>query len=174
MLKVITDIDGVWVNNLYENYPDFYIDIAKEQQLLQLHDIIVWHHPFYWYSAPALLKEWFDLVLQHGFAYGTTGRQLEGKKALSVISTGGQKEVYSETGKNQYTINQFLAPFKQSANLCRMEYLPPFVIHGSHTIKQTEIDKIADQYKKILISLRDEKIDYAAIHKLEYFNEITL
>lgn len=173
MLKVISNIEGVWVNNLYENYPDFYIDIAKEQQLLQLHDIIVWHHPFYWYSAPALLKEWFDLVLQHGFAYGTTSRQLEGKKALSVISTGGQKEVYSETGRNQFTINQFLVPYKQSANLCRMEYLPPFVIHGSHTIKQAEIDKIADQYKNLLISLRDEKIDDETIQKIEYFNEIT-
>lgn len=27
-------------------------------------------HPFYWYSTPALLKEWQDLVLEHGWAYG--------------------------------------------------------------------------------------------------------
>ncbi len=172
MVGAIENLDGIWFNNLYESYPDFYIDIVKEQQLLQLHDIIVWHHPFYWYSAPALLKEWFDLVLQHGFAYGTTGRALEGKKALSVITTGGQKDVYSETGRNQFTINQFLTTYKQSANLCRMEYLPPFVAHGSHTMGKIEIDNLANQYKDLLVALRDERINFEEIKQLEYLNEL--
>jgi glutathione-regulated potassium-efflux system ancillary protein KefG len=174
MIKAIENLDGVWLNNLYENYPDFYIDIVREQQLLQLHDIIIWHHPFYWYSAPSLLKEWFDLVLQHGFAYGATGNALEGKAALSVVTTGGQKEVYSESGRNQFTVNQFLVPYKQSANLCRMEYLPPFVVHGSHTMGKTSIDKIASQYKNLLIALRDDQIDYKDASQLEYLNELIL
>jgi glutathione-regulated potassium-efflux system ancillary protein KefG len=174
MIKAIENLDNVWVNNLYDNYPDFYIDIVKEQQLLQLHDIIVWHHPFYWYSAPALLKEWFDFVLQHGFAYGETGHALDGKKALSVITTGGQMDVYTETGRNQFTINQFLAPYKQSANLCRMDYLPPFVAHGSHTIQKSSIENLANQYKNLLIALRDEKVDYDEIKKLDYLNELNL
>ena len=173
LAEAVQGLEWITFNNLYENYPDFYIDIIKEQQLLLLHDIIVWHHPFYWYSSPAILKEWFDLVLQHGFAYGENGRALEGKTAFSVISTGGKQEVYSETDRNQFNISQFLAPFKQSANLCRMAYLPPFVVHGSHTISDEEIDSFATQYKQLLINLRDEKYAESDFRGIEYLNELT-
>jgi glutathione-regulated potassium-efflux system ancillary protein KefG len=173
LAEAVQGLKWVTFNDLYENYPDFYIDIVKEQQLLLLHDIIVWHHPFYWYSSPAILKEWFDLVLQHGFAYGENGRALEGKTALSVISTGGSREVYSEEGRNHFNINQFLAPFQQSANLCRMEYLPPFVVHGSHTISDDQINSYAGKYKKLLINLRDEKYRETDFRGIEYLNELT-
>jgi len=165
-------LDNITVNDLYDNYPDFFIDVKKEQQLLLEHDIIVWHHPFYWYSSPALLKEWMDLVLEHGWAYGEHGRMLEGKSALSVISTGGRREVYSKEGRNHFTTNEFLVPFKQSANLCRMEYLPPFVVHGAHTIRQSEISAYAEKYKRALIMLRDGKIDLNKMKRAEYFNEL--
>ena len=172
LIKAIKDLEGVTINNLYEKYPDFFIDVPVEQKLLTEHDIIIWHHPFYWYSAPALIKEWMDLVLQHGFAYGTHGRALEGKWAMSCISTGGRKEVYSADGKNRYTINQFLAPFIQSASLCRMTNLPPFVVHGSHTLNGDQIKKYADDYKSIIKLLRDNKIETERLNSIEYMNEI--
>jgi glutathione-regulated potassium-efflux system ancillary protein KefG len=140
--------------------------------LLIEHDIIVWQHPFYWYSSPAILKEWFDLVLQHGFAYGIKGRSLEGKQVLTIITTGGNKEFYSKEGRNQFTINEFLVPFRQSANLCLMEYLPPYVIYGSHTISITDIEIHVSKYKKMLTALRDEKWDNSLIKSVEYFNEL--
>lgn len=172
LISAIDDLEGVTINNLYENYPDFFIQVKKEQELLLNHDIIVWHHPFYWYSAPAIIKEWMDLVLQHGFAYGKQGKTLVGKKAFSVITTGGIKKVYCEEGKNHYTINQFLAPFHQSANLCGMEYLPPFVVHGSHTIKADEIVDYSTKYRNIIIGLRDETFVEKEIQLKEYLNEL--
>jgi len=172
LIEAIKDLEGVTINNLYEKYPDFFIDVPVEQKLLTEHDIIIWHHPFYWYSAPALIKEWMDLVLQHGFAYGTHGRALEGKWAMSCISTGGRKEVYSADGKNRYTINQFLAPFIQSASLCRMTNLPPFVVHGSHTLNGDQIKKYADDYKSVIKLLRDNKIETERLNSMEYMNEI--
>nr|WP_320000717.1 NAD(P)H-dependent oxidoreductase [uncultured Draconibacterium sp.] len=172
LIETIKDLEGVTINNLYEKYPDFFIDVPVEQKLLTEHDIIIWHHPFYWYSAPALIKEWMDLVLQHGFAYGTHGRALEGKWAMSCISTGGRKEVYSADGKNRYTINQFLAPFIQSASLCRMTNLPPFIVHGSHTLNSDQIKKYADDYKSVIKLLRDNKIETERLNSMEYMNEI--
>jgi glutathione-regulated potassium-efflux system ancillary protein KefG len=172
LTESLNNLSGITVNNLYENYPDFYIDVIREQQLLIEHDIIVWQHPFYWYSSPAILKEWFDLVLQHGFAYGAKGRSLEGKQVLSVISAGGTQEVYSKKGINQYTINEFLIPFKQSANLCRMEYLPPFVIYTSYKLSNSDIDYYATKYKKLILALRDDQIDSSKIKSVEYINDL--
>ena len=165
-------MEGVTVNNLYENYPDFFIKVKKEQNLLVEHDIIIWHHPFYWYSAPAIIKEWMDLVLEHGFAYGMEGKALEGKMAFSVISTGGKKEVYCKEGRNHFTINQFLTPINQAANLCGMTYLPPFVVHGSHTISNEEIEDFAQMYRDLIVLLRDEKVDFSKLLSKEYSNNL--
>lgn len=173
LIQSIKDMKGVTLNNLYENYPDFYIDIIREQQLLIEHDIIIWQHPFYWFSSPAILKEWLDLVLQHGFAYGMKGRSLERKQVLSVISTGGSKEVYSREGKNQFTVNEFLLPFRQTANLCRMEYLPPYVIYGSQSTTLSDIENQTVKYKNLITSLRDEKWENTQLTAVEYLNELT-
>ncbi len=174
LMQEISGIEGVTINQLYENYPDFFIDVNKEQKLLVEHDVIIWHHPFYWYSAPALIKEWMDLVLEHGFAYGARGRQLEGKTVLSVISTGGSKEVYCQGGRNNFTINQFLTPFEQTANLCRMNYLPPFVVYGSYTIEKKDVLVFAKAYREMLIALRDETIDPEIWKEKDYSNELFL
>ena len=85
LVSAIQGIEGITFHNLYEDYPDFHIDVKREQELLLSHDIFVWQHPFYWYSAPAMLKEWIDLVLEHGFAYGRTGKALEGKQGSKDI-----------------------------------------------------------------------------------------
>ena len=172
MIDSVKNLHRITINNLYENYPDFYIDIYREQQLLIEHDIIVWQHPFYWYSSPAILKEWFDSVLQHGFAYGIKGKSLEGKLALSIISAGGSKELYSSEGKNHFTINQFLVPFKQSANLCYMEYLPPYVLYNSHALSADDIENHVTKYKKLIIGLRDEQWDDSQLKPTEYFNDL--
>ncbi|MCK3683277.1 NAD(P)H-dependent oxidoreductase [Maribellus sp. YY47] len=173
LIGAVRGLENVTINELYENYPDFFIDVEKEKKLLVEHDIIVWHHPFYWYSAPAILKEWMDLVLQHGFAYGRTGRALQGKWVLSAVSTGGRQEVYTETGSHHYSVNEFLIPFKQSATLCRMRYLPPFVTHGAHTITPAELNKQAARYLEAITGLRDEKYPEKDFENVEYFNHLT-
>jgi glutathione-regulated potassium-efflux system ancillary protein KefG len=165
LVNAVSGLDGVVVNDLYENYPDFFIDIEKEQRLLLENDVIIWHHPFYWYNAPALFKEWMDLVLQHGFAYGSTGRALEGKWVMSAISTGGTQEVYSKTGSNRFSVNEFLAPFNRSATLCRMLYLPPFVTYGSHTISPEKLKQHAEAYAEVIKMLRDNKFK-----RMDFFN----
>ncbi|HKK63323.1 MAG TPA: NAD(P)H-dependent oxidoreductase [Bacteroidales bacterium] len=163
---------GVTIRNLYDLYPDYYIDIVLEQKLLLEHDIIIWQHPFYWYSAPSILKEWIDLVLEHGFAYGKGGIALQGKKVMTTITTGAREEAYSKKGRNRYTIKQLLAPFDQTVYLCNMTYLPPFVVHGSLLIEQESLDKAVATYKKAIISLRDDLFDEEEYSKIKYMNEL--
>jgi glutathione-regulated potassium-efflux system ancillary protein KefG len=147
LAAAVRGIDGVTLHDLYEEYPDLHLDVDREQRLLVEHDIIVWQHPFYWYSCPAILKEWLDLVLEYGFAYGENGNALRGKKVLTAITTGGPQESYHAEGLNRYTIAQLLAPFEQTARLCGMEYLDPFVIHGTHHLSKTEVTALAESYR---------------------------
>src|ERR1044071_10222619 len=72
-------LECVTFHDLYQSYPEFDIDVKREQSLLLKHDIIIWQHPFYWYSSPPILKQWQDLVLEHGWAYGSGGDKLSGK-----------------------------------------------------------------------------------------------
>lgn len=121
----------VTIHDLYEAYPDFMINVAKEQALLMSHDVIVFQHPVYWYSCPAILKEWMDLVLEHGFAYGTGCSSLADKYFISSITTGGDKENF----KAEKNIRDLLKPFELTAKLCQMKFLPPFVTYGGLKIK---------------------------------------
>ncbi len=163
-------LDGVMVNDLYQHYPDFDIDVAREQQLLESHDVVVMQHPFYWYSTPAILKEWQDLVLEHGWAYGHDGDALNGKQLLTAVSTGADGTAYTEDGSNHLTMRQLLAPIEQTARLCGMVYLPPFVVHGTHALGKEDIDRSAADYRRLLEGLRDGRVAMDRIAGLERIN----
>ncbi|AGH81043.1 NAD(P)H dehydrogenase (quinone) [Psychromonas sp. CNPT3] len=85
LFKVATLTKNITSVDLYKEYPDFKINIKKEQQRLLAHDVIVFLFPLYWYSTPALLKQWQDSVLEYGFAYGSKGNKLHGKSLLCMI-----------------------------------------------------------------------------------------
>lgn len=161
LIQEVRDLPGVTFRDMYELYPDFAIDIEEEQNLLEGHDILVLQHPFFWYSTPSLLKEWQDLVLEHGWAYGSQGNALRGKTLLSAITTGGREEAYREGGYNRFTMRHLLAPIEQTAFLCGMEYLPPFVVHGTHGMKPDVIRSHAKDYRLVIEALRDEGLDLA-------------
>ena len=172
LLDAIADLDGVTVNDLYEEYPDLHIDVKREQKLLREHDLIIWQHPFFWYCSPAILKKWQDLVLSYGFAYGHAGDALHGKKCLSVISTGGVRETYAREGDNHYSMRELLVPFEQTARLCGMEYLPPFVIHGALKIgDRQQLDGHVKKYRQILEAIRDDQIQWPKVSRQEYIND---
>jgi glutathione-regulated potassium-efflux system ancillary protein KefG len=172
LIKTVRSIKGVTINDLYENYPDFFINIKREQQLLAENNIIVWHHPMYWYSCPALLKEWIDLVLEHGFAYGRKGNALHGKTVFNAITTGGDAAVYKEGNKNHFSTHQLLAPFQQTAWLCGMKYLPPFVIHSAHKSDSIKVRQEMKKYKQVIIGLRDGTFNLEVFTEDKYLNNL--
>jgi glutathione-regulated potassium-efflux system ancillary protein KefG len=170
LIQRVRDLDGITFHDLYEAYPDFHIHVKKEQALLQEHDIIVFQHPLFWFSIPSLLKEWQDLVLEHRWAFGKEGVALRGKKLLSAVSTGGRESLYRREGSNRFTIRELLAPIDQLAHLCGMDYLPPFVVHGTHTLTESEIARHAEDYRAILTALRDNRVDLEAAGKFPRLN----
>ena len=173
LVDAVRDLDGVTFRDLYEEYPDFSIDVRREQQLLVACDIVVYQHPLYWYSSPALLKEWQDLVLEFGFAYGTEETALRGKKLLSVVTTGGSAEAYGRAGLNHHSIHELLLPFNQTAVFCDMVYLPPFVVHGMLERHGDEhMASVATQYRRALIGLRDDTLDLETLGEGAYLNDV--
>ena len=159
MLRAIADIDGVTCRDLYASYPDFSIDVAREQQDLLAHELIVLQHPLYWYSSPAIIKEWQDLVLENGWAYGPGGTKLSGKFMLSALSTGGSGQAYGHDGRNRYQIEELLTPFNQTAYLCNMAYLKPFVIHAGRRMSPEDLSAEVEAYRDLILGLRDRKRD---------------
>ena len=130
--ETVETLDGVTFHDLYASYPDFLIDVQHEQRLCEAHDIIVFQHPFYWYSTPSIVKEWFDLVLEHDWAYGSAGTALAGKITFQALTAGGAAEDYRADGLNRYTIRELSRPYQATANLCGMKWLPPFAVLGIH------------------------------------------
>jgi glutathione-regulated potassium-efflux system ancillary protein KefG len=170
LMRAVAELPGVTFHDLYEAYPDFDIDVVAEKQLLLEHPIVVLQHPFYWYAAPALLKEWIDLVFEHGWAYGRGGTALRGKLLVSAITTGGREDAYRPDGNNRYTIKELLAPFDQTAHLCGMDYLSPFVVHGTHALERADIEAFARDYARFVVALRDGRLDVEAARGLPRVN----
>ena len=158
--------------DLYEKYPDFNVNIEEEKKLLEAHDIIIWHHPFYWYSAPPLLKQWIDMVLELGWAYVPGGSALSGQWIFNAITTGGTKEAYSKEGHNRFYLHEFLAMFNQTAHLCKMNYLPPFVLQGTHRLSDEQNSRGAEIYGEILAGLIDGRWELEKLRKLDTLNEL--
>ena len=159
MLKTIRDLDDVTVRDLYAIYPDFLIDVAREQELLLAHDLIVFQHPFYWYSSPAIIKEWQDLVLENGWAYGTGGTALNGKFLMNAISTGGNRDAYKDSGRNRFPIEDLLRPFDQTAHLCGMAYLEPFTVYSGRHMDDGQLSGHAEKYRDLITGLRDGRVN---------------
>jgi len=170
LIEAVRNLPGVTFRDLYEEYPDFGIRPEVEQELLLRHDTIVLHHPFYWYSSPAILKEYQDLVLQHGWAYGAGGEALNGKAVLQVITTGGRESAYQPGGINRFTMREMLVPFEQTVRLCGMDYLPPFIVHGSFRANRDEVRAEATKYRRVVEALRDRTVNRATLSEYDRIN----
>ena len=102
--------EGVTWHHLESVYPDGQIDREAEQQQLLQYDRIIFQFPFYWYSSPALLKQWQDVVLTEGFAYGADGSRLSGKEFGLVLALGVNEREYQAGGREGFTISELTRP----------------------------------------------------------------
>lgn len=162
LAEAARSLDGVLLHDLYETYPDFFIDVAREQALLEQAELVVFLHPIRWYSMPSLLKEWLDAVLQPGWAYGPGATALRGKGYLLAATTGSPLETYRPGGRHGRPFQDFLPPFEQTAALCGMQWWTPHLLHGANSASEDTIAAHVAAFRARLahfLQSPDEKTD---------------
>lgn len=159
---------NVEIRNLHSLYPDFKIDIKAEQEALLRHQTIVFQSPFYWLNVAAILKHYFDEVLEYQFAYGSKGDKLKGKNFLLSLTTGARQEEYKITGKHHLRMYEFCKNIEQTAYYAQMNYIEPIYLHsmslhggpGQPPISEDVLQNKAKAHAKILV----EKLSELNVH----------
>lgn len=151
LIETIKGNNEITVHDLYATYTTVEnIDIAQE--LLLAHDRIIFQFPLYWFSSPAILKEWLDKVFEYGFAYGHEGTKLVGKEAQIVISAGSPVAEYSAEGYNRFTLEEYLLPLKASILYTGMEFSGIFAVGGALGITPEALAQGAADYKNFILN----------------------
>jgi FMN-dependent NADH-azoreductase len=115
-------------------------------------DIIVLAFPMYNFSMPAIIKAWFDSVIQYGVTFGKekgkdTVISNAGKKALTLISSGG---IYSDESSS-------LREHALSLSNVEFQYLGYSDVRGilaegmamNDEIKETNLNKAISEVRTI-------------------------
>ena len=161
MARAAGAVDGITFVDLNFDYPRMDIDVDAEQERLLEHDVILFQFPLFWYSTPSIIKEWQDLVLEHGFAYGSGGDELAGKRMMLAITTAGPEDAYTDKGYQHYPLRTFLTPLEQTARLCKMVFPAPYVLYGALRAPQAGlVERHVDGYRQLLEAIRDERYDF--------------
>ena len=154
-------VAGITFVDLYRDYPRFDINVDAEQQRLLDHDVMLFEFPLFWYSTPSIIKEWQDLVLEHGFAYGADGDKLAGKRMMLVVTAAGPEDAYSAGGYQHYPLRDFLRPLEQTARLCSMKFAAPYVLYASLRAPSTgAVEQHVAGYQRLLEAIRDDRYDW--------------
>jgi len=148
LYESVKDLPDVTWHDLYDTYPQQMINVQHEQALLVQADVLILQHPLYWYSCPALMKNWLDSVLTLGWAYGEGGTALRGKAFLQAVSSGGPEAVYQRGGYNNFTLAELLRPFEQTADLCDMTYHQPFMTQGVRNLTDEILTEQVARYRE--------------------------
>lgn len=141
--------DEITVVDEYAAYPDFQVDRTREQRLVETADRLVLEFPFYWYSAPALLKQWEDAVLTSDWAYGNA-HALAGKEIQVVTTTGSPADTYTPEGRHHHTMAELLSPFETMVDHIQAKWVKPFIVSGVNGLTDEELDQAAADYVKAI------------------------
>ena len=142
----------VEIRKLSELYPDCKFDVKAEQAALEKADVIVFQYPTHWYGLPGMLKLYIDVVMEHGWAYGSKGTALEGKMFIASTTMGVVDSAYSAGGIMGHTIEEFNFGTVAFAKNCKMDCKKLFSIGGAMCIPGVTTDeqknKLIERLKK--------------------------
>lgn len=126
LVDAIKDIEEVAVYNLYE-LQTFNVD--EWSKIISHAAAIIYQFPFYWMSAPSLLKRWQDEV----FTYLAKTPAVAGKPLTIVTTTGSEFDAYRSGGRNRFTVDELLRPYQVGAIHAGMVWKTPIIVYGMGT-----------------------------------------
>lgn len=146
--ELVSNAEFTYLDKLY---PDYQIDVLKEQEKLVNADIIVLQFPIFWYSVPSIMQKWLEDVFIHGFAHGDTGNKLKEKKLILSFTTGAPESVYHKNAPVGYEIEEFLIPIKATCNMCGISLIDYVYTGGVSYQSRTDENAINSMRKKAKI-----------------------
>jgi len=153
LMEVVKEMDFATVYNLYER-GDEPFDPEDWSRILTDASALVFQFPFYWMSAPYMLKRWEDEVLTH--LAGTPS--IAGKPLMIVVTAGSDYEAYRSGGRNRFTVDELLRPYQASAILAGMTWQTPLIVYGTGVEDPAKnIAQGAIQYRKVVEELAKDK-----------------
>lgn len=152
LLESIKDEKSVEVRNLDELYGSDTknIDVKTEQLALEQADKIIFQFPLFWYSTPAMLKAYMDLVLTYGWAHGSKTKALKDKEFAMILSAGANKENFSS--RNNTELETILSPLTLSMKFCQLQIKDNFEIFSASSLNQDELNEYIKNYKEFLLA----------------------
>ena len=152
LLDGLGDIPDLDVAELYSLYPDGRIDVRLERERLLRADRLVFQFPLQWYSTPALLKQWQDVVLTPLFYLEPdVAASTAGLPFLAATTTGGPSMSY-RSGGDAMTVNELLAPLRATARKCGWSWQSPFAVHDTRHLDIVALARAGEDYKNFIVS----------------------
>ena len=138
LIDAVSDIEGVAVFNLYELSEDIAFNVDEWSKIISDASAVIYQFPFYWMSAPSLLKKWQDEV----FTHLSKTPAVAGKPLMIVTTTGSEYDAYRSVGRNRCTT-------EGSAIHSGMAWQTPIVVYGMGTADAGKnIAEGANSYKQ--------------------------
>ena len=145
LVDAVKEMDEVAIYNLYELPGETAFNVDEWSKIISHASAVVYQFPFYWLSAPSLLKRWQDEV----FTYLANTPAVAGKPLLVVTTTGSESDAYRSGGKNHFTVDELLRPYQAGAIHAGMVWQTPIVAYGMGTAEAGKhIAEMANQYKQ--------------------------
>ena len=145
LFDVIKDMEEVAVFNLYEMPSEDLLNMDAWSRIISHATVLIYQFPFYWMSAPSLLKQWQDRI----FTYLAKTPAVAGKPLLVATTTGSEFDADRSGGRNRFTVDELLRPYQAGAVHAGMVWQTPFVVYGMGTPEaEKNIAQAADLYKK--------------------------
>lgn len=131
----------VEIRKLDELYPDCKFDVKAEQAALEKADVIIFQYPLHWCGIPGGLKLYIDVVMEHGWAYGSKGTALKGKAFIASTTMGVVDNAYSAGGLMKHTIEEFSYWIENFVAGTQMDCKKIFSIGGAMCIPGVTTDE---------------------------------
>ncbi|TKI06988.1 NAD(P)H-dependent oxidoreductase [Martelella alba] len=138
--EIQKETDNFTLHDIYAEYPDWNINVKREQNLIESHDELVIQFPCFWFSCPPLLKKWQDEVITRGWAFNG-GKAFVNRRVRLAVSAGMRASSYSRQGIMACTLEELLLPYQCVCRFIQAKY------DGFHAFYGTQDDADDHEYR---------------------------